>query len=128
MNDMWQYNDLDELYHHGILGMRWGHRKARVSKSKKRTKRMSKDAYDAHKISKKKIHQLSNDELRRYNNRKNLENNYKKLNKKGIAKAAAIAAGVVAAAGAYNTLRSGGKHIISDGRSIVSNLKNFKIK
>lgn len=24
---MWQYQNTDELYHYGVIGMRWGHRK-----------------------------------------------------------------------------------------------------
>lgn len=33
---MWEYNYTSELYHYGVKGMRWGHRKARYNDAKKR--------------------------------------------------------------------------------------------
>lgn len=40
---MWQYTDYNELYHHGVLGMRWGHRKQREpSTPRQYTRRLNK--------------------------------------------------------------------------------------
>jgi hypothetical protein len=40
---MWEYNNLDELYHYGVPGMRWGHRKnSSVMKARKAYKQAAK--------------------------------------------------------------------------------------
>ncbi len=35
---MWQWNDgICELYHYGVLGMKWGHHKAKVYTAKSKS-------------------------------------------------------------------------------------------
>lgn len=66
------------LYHHGVLGMRWGHRKSGSSSSSKPTHASHPDALlSAHAETKLKthgIHTLSNQELSALANRRSLEN------------------------------------------------------
>lgn len=73
----------DELYHYGVPGMKWGVRKSqnKLDRIDKRSKKnnWSEDATTAAKIKTKKVSQMTNDELRRLNNRRNLEQENSKL-------------------------------------------------
>lgn len=105
----------NELYHYGVLGMKWGVRRSRSgsTSSAKRSKK-SKPAVDpsykkAH--SGKKAKYMSDSELREVNKRLNAEKQYRDLTrKKSKGKAAVQAfvgtAGTIAAvAGAYGTYK-----------------------
>lgn len=88
-----QNNYNDELMHYGVLGMKWGRRKNRY---------ISKDSKRATNIRKKRIEQMSNEDLKTVNKRLELESRYKDLrSKKNVGKTAVqlfIATGTTIAA------------------------------
>ena len=79
----------DILEHFGILGMRWGRRKggSKTTTSKPRVKKaedVSEDHAKKVSLKGKKLHQMSNAELRTLNERLQLEKSYKELTKADI--------------------------------------------
>lgn len=78
---------IESMYHVGVLGMHWGRRKAKGSiiSSGKNKKSPKEDDSEDHKkkkiLKKRKIHQLSNAELKTLNDRLQLEKQFKELTK-----------------------------------------------
>lgn len=127
-----------ELMHYGVLGMKWGRRRAQNHSAKlnrKATKRdWSEDSIDAAKIRTKSVKQMSNAELKRLNNRNQLEVTYRELREKqnrgkrairSFTKTAGTITAIAAAAAVYKKY---GTPVVEGaldkiGDLIVSNIK-----
>lgn len=70
----------EELYHHGIKGMRWGVRRSEEQLARVRGKKKT-DPVKEHndKLTKAPIHKMSNSELKELNERLRLEEEYRRL-------------------------------------------------
>lgn len=123
-----------ELMHYGVPGMRWGFRRAEQRSArierKGHKKGWSEDTIDVSKIRAKKVKQMSNAELKKLNERNQLEITDRELRRKqnrgqraaqSFIKTASTIAGVAGAAVIYK--KYGEQVIDKIGDLIVSNIK-----
>ena len=124
------YTYPDYLMHYGIPGMKWGVRKTknRVSSIKKKHRTSySKDYLDTESLRKKNYKQLSNQELNQLNKRMNLEQNYKRLNPKGIDKGMSVAKKIIAVGGTAAGIYALSKNPwVGVGKKLLSNKEILK--
>lgn len=121
------------LYHHGIKGMKWGIRRyqnedgsltaaGRKRLSKESKDDWSEDARTASKIRKKSLNQMTNSELRKLNERTQLEQNYRRLNPSSVSKGIAFAAAAAGIMGTAVNLYTNGDKVIKLGKTVGSKI------
>ena len=116
----------NELYHHGIIGMKWGVRRyqnkdgtlTNAGKKRYNQDNWSEDAKAASQLKKKNVNQMSNAELRKLTERQQLERNYSNLNPNLIKKGIVAVAAIAGALGTIVSIKKNGAALINMGKKI----------
>lgn len=125
--------EYNELYHWGIKGQRWGVRRYQNSDGsltpagKKRYQRtLSDDAKEAQKLRNKSVGEMTNAELRKLNERQQLERTHAQLNpnviRRGLATVGTVTTTLGSIFGSILTLYNNGDKIISEGKIIANKI------
>lgn len=117
----------NELYHYGIKGMKWGVRRFQnkdgsytpAGRKRRSQESWSDDAKEAASIKKKSVNQMSNSELRKLNERQNLERQHKQLNPSRVKRGMAVVAGIAGGMGTIAALYNNSNQLIKAGKAIV---------
>ena len=122
----------DELYHYRVLGMRWGvRRKSKKSSSKSSKKRSrdkwSEDAKLANELRRKNVNHMSNAELRKYNERAQLEKSYQQLNPSKFKRGMAYVAGASALMATAATLYTNSSKLVEIGKTVIKKFPHLTV-